>query len=132
MNILNNDLIELSNDIFVKYSHDGEVNGLIKTSYDESPTHQDFLLLKRDLIKRLSILDANYYIDDIEFKFGTYSKDVIYNEKHQWDGVGFIFSFGLITPFILPNIITDLYKYYNTTDYNYISYNIKKRKSNII
>jgi len=130
--ILNDELIKISNDIYLKYINDGELKGLIKTSYNISPTNHEFLLLKRNLKERLSKLDTNYYIDDIEFKFGTYSRDIIFNTKHQWDGVGIMLSFGLITPFILHSIIIDLHEYYNNKDYNYINYNIIKRKSNII
>lgn len=132
MNIPDDELMKISNDIYLKYTNNGELEGLIKTSYYDSPTPHEFLLLKRDLKRRLSNLDTNYYIDDIEFKFGTYSRDVIFNKKHEWDGVGLMFSFGLLTPIILPSIIIDLYKYYSTKDYNYIDYNISKRKSNII
>ena len=129
---INDELIKISNNICLKFKNDGEVKGLIKTSYSESPTPPEFLLIKHHLKILLSKLDTNYYIDDIELKFGTYSRSVIFNTKHEWDGVGMLFSFGLMIPILLPGIIVDLYEYFNTTNYNYIEYNIKKRKSNVI
>jgi hypothetical protein len=132
MYFIDDELNKVLNDIYLKYINDGEVNGLIKTYYNVTPTNHDFLLLKRKLMEHLSNLDKNYYIDDIKFEFGIYSRDVIFNKKHQWDGVGIIMTFGLITPFILPSIVRDLYDYYNNIDYNFINYNIIKRKSNVI
>ena len=132
MNTLDDELIKLSNDIYLKYIDDGELEGLIKTSYNETPTHHDFLLVKRDLKNRLSNLDKNYYIDDVELTFGKHSRDDVFNSKHKWDAVGIIYSFGLILPFLLPVIIPDLYTYYNSKDFNFISYKITKRQSNVI
>jgi hypothetical protein len=131
MNILDDKLSKLSNDIYVKYTTEGELTGSITILYD-SPTPHELLLLKRNLKTRLSKLDTNYYIDDIEFTFGTYSRDKLFHKSREWDGVALMLSFGLLIPFLLPKLVNDLYKYYNTTDYNYIDYRIAKRKSNII
>ena len=129
---LNDELINIENKIFLKYNNDKQLTGLVKTSIQVSPTNLEFLELKSRLKKSLSNTNTNYYIDDIEFTYNKYSKYIIFTKKHEWDIIGIIFTFGLITPFLLPNIIMDLREYYNSKNYNYIGYNIKIIKSPVI
>lgn len=132
MNIMNDELIKISDDIYSKYINDEELESSIKVSCNNSPTNNEFLLLKRDLKKRLSKLDDTFYIDDIQFEFARYSKDEMFNYRVKYYPEAFYFSFGLITPFLLLGSMFHLYEYYTTENYNYIKYDITKRKSNVI
>lgn len=127
---LSDTLKDIENEIIVKYTNDGKLTGLIKTPIISSPTDKEFLQLKRDLKQDLKI-NENIYIDDIDFKYGKYLRDDVFNKKHEWDILGIICTIGIITPFLVPKLIKDLYEYYTSDDYNFISYEIKIRESNV-
>lgn len=102
--------------------------GSVKTTINICPTNNEFLQIKRNLIKRLVDNNINYNFDDVKLEHRYYSRDDIFNKKHQWDGIGIIFSLGLIIPFLLPKFFYDSYEYYNSEDCYFIDYDIKFRK----
>lgn len=128
---LSNELNEIENEIYLKYINGEQLNGSIKTSLDSCPPNNEFLQIKRNLKNRLSKIITNHYVDDVNFEYGTYSKDNVFIKKHEWDLVAVLYSFGLAIPFLLPRFIKNLYEYYNSNNYSFITYHIKIREKNI-
>lgn len=129
--ILSDELNAIENNIYLEYTNNKNTKGKIKTTLTESPTNKIFLQIKRNLKKRLSNIDKNIYIDNIELNYGKYSKYNKIQENHQWDLVGSVLTLGLLIPLLLPKLITDLHEYYTTEDYNYITFDIETRHSNV-
>ncbi len=127
--VLSNDLINIENEIELEYKNNNKLTGMIKTEIDSCPSHDELSQLKRNIKKNLTT--NKLYVDNVRIEYWKYSRDHDFNKKHEWDLVAILLSFGLITPILIPKLITDLYKYYTTSDYNYVLYEIETRQSQV-
>ena len=127
---LNDELKHIENEICRTYTTDNTLSCSIKTSMISSPTKNEFLQLNRN-IKKILNQSKNMYIDDVCFEYGKYSRDDVFNKKHEWDMTGIVFTFGIITPFLFSGFCKDSYDYYNSKDYHFITYEIKTRENKL-